>query len=168
MKKIAMLSLLSAFLLVFAGHAETLPDQHQHPSCSYCGMDRVKFAQSRMLVEYEDGSAVGTCSIHCMAVEFANAIDKMPARLLVADYNSRQLIDAQSAVWVIGGDQRGVMTARPKWAFSEQPAAEAFIAAHGGSLATFEQAMKFSYEDMYEDTTRIRKMRAMKKHKKMN
>ena len=154
------LSLISVFAL--AGKHD---DQIAHVACSYCGMDRTKFAQSRMLVEYEDGGEVGTCSIHCMALEFANAIDRMPKRLLVGDFNSRELIDAEKAVWVLGGDKRGVMTSRAKWAFSEQSAAKAFIAEHGGVITGFDQAMKASYEDMYQDTQRIRKMRAMKKMK---
>ena len=140
-------------------------DQVAHISCSYCGMDRTKFAHSRMLVEYEDGGEVGTCSIHCMALEFANAIDRMPKRLFVADYLSGELLIAEQAVWVLGGDKRGVMTSRAKWAFKQQSDADAFIVGHGGTIASFDQAMKSSYEDMYQDTKRIRKMRAIKKMK---
>jgi len=140
-------------------------DQITHVACNYCGMDRTKFAQSRMLVEYEDGGEVGTCSIHCMALEFANAIDRVPKHLLVGDFNSRELIDAEKAIWVLGGDKRGVMTSRAKWAFANQSDADAFIADHGGLIADFDQAMKASYVDMYQDTKRIRKMRAMKKKK---
>jgi hypothetical protein len=32
-------------------------------------MDRVAFAHGRMLIEYADGTSVGTCSIHCTVVE---------------------------------------------------------------------------------------------------
>jgi nitrous oxide reductase accessory protein NosL len=140
-------------------------DQVDHISCSYCGMDRTKFGHSRMLVEYQDGGEVGTCSIHCMTLEFANAIDRMPKNLFVADYLSGKLLMAEQAVWVLGGDKRGVMTSRAKWAFKQQADADAFIAAHGGTIANFDQAMKSSYEDMYQDTKRIRKMSAMKKMK---
>ncbi len=77
-----------------------------------------------MLVKYEDGGEVGTCSLHCMALEFANAIDRVPAQLLVADYASGQLIAADEAVWVLGGDRAGVMTMRAKWAFARKTAAE--------------------------------------------
>ena len=118
-----------------------------------------------MLVEYADGGGVGTCSIHCMALEFANAIDRMPKHLFVADYLSGELLMAEQAIWVLGGDKWGVMTSRAKWAFKQQSDADAFIAGHGGAIANFDQAMKSSYEDMYQDTKRIRKMRAMKKMK---
>ncbi|MDA3903346.1 MAG: nitrous oxide reductase accessory protein NosL [Desulfuromusa sp.] len=164
-KMLAILLICGLSLTAVIASAAQHDDQAAHVACSYCGMDRVKFAQSRMLVEYEDGGEVGTCSIHCMALEFANAIDRMPKHLLVGDFNSRELIDAEKAVWVLGGDKQGVMTSRAKWAFFEQADAEAFIVKHGGDIVSFDQAMKASYEDMYQDTKRIRKMRAMKKMK---
>ena len=162
------LALLLIFVLGLTGTlalAAQHSDQIAHVACSYCGMDRTKFGHSRMLVEYEDGGEVGTCSIHCMALEFANAIDRTPKQILVGDYTSQELIDAENAVWILGGDQQGVMTSRAKWAFSDRAAADTFIKNHGGEIVNFDQAMKASYEDMYQDTRRIRKMRAMKKMK---
>jgi len=41
-------------------------------------MDREKFAHSRVFVQYDDGSVLGTCSIHCAAVDQAVRIDKSP------------------------------------------------------------------------------------------
>jgi len=136
-------------------------------SCRYCGMDRAKFAHSRMLIEYEDGTSVGTCSIHCLAVELANSIDKSPKAIRVGDYNSRKLIDAETAYWVIGGSKTGVMSSRAKWAFEKKTDAEAFNTANGGSLATFEDALKAAYEDLYRDTRMIREKRKMMHMKKM-
>lgn len=143
-------------------------DQVDHPSCSYCGMHRVKFAHSRMLIEYDKGAAVGTCSIHCTAVEFANAIDRMPKAILVGDLNTKQLIDAEQAIWVLGGKRQGVMTKRAKWAFADKAAAEAFIAKQGGEIVDFDRAMTAAYEDMYKDTKMIRAKRAAKKKKMMH
>ena len=166
MKKL--LAVLLVFILSLTSVITFAAQQHDqiaHVACSYCGMDRTKFGHSRMLVEYQDGGEVGTCSIHCMALEFANAIDRMPKQILVGDYISQELIDANKAVWVLGGDRQGVMTSRAKWAFSDQAAAETFIKNHDGEIVDFDQAMKASYEDMYRDTQRIRKMRAMKKKK---
>ena len=163
MKKIAALLVVSLAVISFDGAlAAQYKDQLDHPSCTYCGMDREKFSHSRMLIEYVGAGSVGTCSIHCMALEFASAIDRIPRKLLVADYDSHDLIEANRAVWVIGGDRPGVMTARPKWAFADRGAAEAFIIAHGGEIASFEQAMSAAYEDMYQDVLRIRKMKTMK------
>lgn len=140
-------------------------DIAQSPSCRYCGMDREKFGHSRMLIAYEDGSSVATCSLHCAAVELAITIDKVPAAVRVADYDSRELIDAETAVWVLGGVKKGVMTGQAKWAFATRAAAERFVKENGGALAGFEEAIKASYEGMYQDTKMIRENRKMRRHR---
>ena len=161
-----MLTSLFLFITV-AAYAETMQDVQVHKNCKYCGMDREKFAYSRMLVEYSDGSSVGLCSIHCTAVELAQAFDQQPQAIMVADYNNKNLIDAEKAYWVIGGKKPGVMTKTAKWAFADRKDAEAFIKENGGKLANFDDAMQVTYEDMYKDTKMIRdkraKMKAMKK-----
>jgi nitrous oxide reductase accessory protein NosL len=134
-------------------------------SCKYCGMDRTKFAHSRMTVDYDDGSAAGTCSIHCLAVELANNIDKGPKAIKVGDYGTKKLIDAETATWVIGGEKQGVMSSRAKWAFANKADAEAFSKENKGKLGTFDDAIKAAYEDMYQDTRMIRERRKMKKMK---
>ncbi len=159
------MSLMIVFVLFLPVWAQTFPDQQDHNVCQFCGMDRVKFGHSRMLVRYQDGGEVGTCSLHCMALEYGGSISRIPVALMVADYASGELIDAQKASWVLGGDRPGVMTARAKWAFSSPQDAEQFIAQHGGELIDFDAALKASYEDMYADVQRIRKMRAMKMKK---
>ncbi len=57
-----------------------------------------KFARSRMVVECEDGSGVGTCSLRCTAVELAVGIDRVPRSIAVGDHDTRELIDAEKAV----------------------------------------------------------------------
>ena len=52
-----------------------------------------------------------------------------------------------------------------KWAFEKKTDAEKFIKGNGGKLATFDQVMKASYEDMYADTKMIREKRKMMKMK---
>jgi len=119
--------------------------------CKYCGMDRNKFSHSRMLITYADGSSIGTCSINCTVVDkFANR-DKKVGSYQVGDYNSRKLIDAKSAVWVIGGRKSGVMTAVAKWAFSDKKSANAFIKANGGKLATFDDAVKATERELVDE-----------------
>ena len=149
--------------LLFIGiHAFAQQDVDKHGSCKYCGMDRKMFAHSRMLLIYEDGSELGTCSLHCVAVDLALNIDKMPKTILVADFNTKVLIDAEKAVYVIGGEKPGVMSKRAKWAFEKKEDAEAFIKANKGALADFEAAIKASYEDMYADAQMIREKRKAK------
>jgi len=155
--------LLTGFGLVFAQD----DDITKHPACPYCGMDRAKFAHTRMLIEYEKGTPLGTCSIHCAAVDMAFMIDRSPVTMWVGDYNTKKLIDAEKAYWVIGGDKMGVMTQRAKWAFEDKKDAEAFISAHGGKLASFEEAIEATYADMYKDNKMIREKRKMMREKKM-
>jgi nitrous oxide reductase accessory protein NosL len=104
-------------------------------------MDRVAFAHGRMLIEYADGTSVGTCSIHCTAVEMKMSKVKKIASIKVADYQTEKLIDAKAATWVVGGDQQGIMTTLPKWAFSKKEHAEKFIKAHGGRITGFDEAL---------------------------
>jgi nitrous oxide reductase accessory protein NosL len=156
------------FLAGMLALAEAQEDVQKHSSCKYCGMNRQQFAHSRIFIEYDDATTVGTCSIHCAAVDLAINIDKTPKTIQVGDYSSKALIDAEKAFWVIGGSKMGVMTKRAKWAFEKKEDAEKFIKENGGENATFDIAMKAAYEDMYADTKMIRERRKMRKmeHKK--
>jgi len=156
---------LAIAILFISTFAFAQQDVDKHASCKYCGMDRKMFAHSRMLLVYEEGSELGTCSLHCVAVDMALNIDKTPKIIQVADFNTKNLIDAEKAVWVIGGEKPGVMSKRAKWAFEKKADAEAFIQANKGTLADFEGAIKASYEDMYADTQMIRERRKAKRMK---
>ena len=156
MRKTLILFIALVCVLSVTATALAQDDVKKYPSCKYCGMDREKFAHSRMLIEYTDGTVVGTCSIHCAAVDLALNIDKTPKAVLVGDYNTKALIDAEKATWVLGGSKMGVMTRNAKWAFLQKGDAEKFIGQNGGKPATYDDAMKASYEDMYADTKMIR------------
>jgi copper chaperone NosL len=154
-----------AFLLTgFSAFAQTTEDIKKHPTCKYCGMDRDKFNYSRMLTTYNDDSEFASCSIHCAAIDLAASMGKAPKALLVADYNTKKLIDAEKATWVIGGKKPGVMTKLAKWAFEKPEDAMAFVKENEGKVANFDDAMRSTYEDMYADTKMIRTKKAeMKK-----
>ncbi|MRR36998.1 NosL family protein, partial [bacterium] len=51
---------------------------------------------------------------------------------------------------------------RAKWAFESRADAEAFIKENGGKPASFDEAIKAAYEDMYADTKMIREKRKMR------
>jgi len=149
MKKSLLVVILLSGVLLAAGRTTAFAqdDIAEHRSCENCGMDRKAYGFSRMLIQYEDGSAVGVCSLHCAVVK----LDANPGRkvksLLVADRDSRTLINAEQAIWVMGGKKRGVMTQRPKWAFGSKDGAEAFIKAYGGKLATWAEALAAAREE---------------------
>jgi len=142
---------LAAAVVATGGVSASQDDLPLHRECRYCGMDRQAYGFSRLLVRYQDGGEAGTCSLRCTLVE----LDANPARpvkaVLTADRDTRELVDAASATWVIGGGKRGVMTARAKWAFATRAGAEAFVKAHGGALATFEEARAAAREDLAKD-----------------
>jgi len=161
----------------FAGHGEPCPmmekgaqpaagaDVKNATDCKYCGMNLEKYAFSRIVIDYDDGTSVGLCSVRCAAVDLANNLDKAPKSIKVGDYGTKQLVDAEKAVWVMGGSKQGVMTKQAKWAFAKKEDAEKFIKENGGKLATFDEAMKAAYDDMYQDTKMIREKRKMMRMK---
>ena len=102
---ISMLLVLSLGTICLASTKVEAPD-----ACKQCGMNRTMFAQSRMIVSYTDGSSAGTCSLNCVVTDLKAAKGKKVKAFKVADYNSKKLIDAKSATWVIGGSKPGVMT----------------------------------------------------------
>lgn len=164
-KSILWMGLAGAMIFSLAGILFAWTDVEKHKSCAYCGMDREKFAQSRMLIAYSDGSETPLCSLHCAAVDLAVSLDKTPKAIQVADFGTKELINSEQAFWVVGGSNQGVMTKRAKWAFSDKPKAEAFAKEKGGQITSFDDAMKAAYEDMYADTKMIRERRRMAKMK---
>jgi copper chaperone NosL len=162
-KSFLIIGLFLSVLLLIGGMLFAQEDIQKHQSCGYCGMNRGEYAHSRMLITYDDGTEVGTCSIHCSATDLGINLDKTPTSIQVGDYKTKKLIDAEKAVWVIGGEKPGVMSKRAKWAFEQEADAGDFIKTNGGILATFDEAIKAAYEDTYADTKMIRDRRKMKK-----
>ena len=80
MKKVSkilfLVFILSLYLLITAAGAMAKEDISEFPSCGYCGMDRAKFAHSRVYMPYKDGATAGHCSLHCAAIEMIVKLDK--------------------------------------------------------------------------------------------
>ena len=140
--------------LVLVGMAEMIvlaqDDIDAHRSCASCGMDRKAFGYSRMLLQYEDGAMVGTCSLHCAVVELDANQGRTVKSLLVADRDSRVLIDVERAIWVMGGGKRGVMSQLPTWAFQSKAGADAFMKANGGKIVTWAEAFAAAREELVQ------------------
>ena len=143
----AVVCLFTAALISFACASGTVEGPQR---CVSCGMDRTMFAQSRMVVSYSDGSSAATCSIHCAVEAIRKSGAKKVAALKVADYRSKELIDAKSAIWVVGGKPSGVMTSPAKWAFASSEGAQQFIKENGGSIASFEQVVQAVQQEVEE------------------
>ncbi|MDY0039609.1 MAG: nitrous oxide reductase accessory protein NosL [Desulforhabdus sp.] len=134
--------------------------------CQYCGMERADYGHSWVIIEHEDGTECGLCSVHCAAIDMALHTDKPVKKITVGDYNTKKQIDAEKAYWIIGGDLPGVMTARAKWAFESRAEADSFMSKYGGKPANFDAVMKASFDDMYADTLMIQKKKQQMKMKK--
>ena len=117
-------------------------------TCPICGMDLADAPKSRMLVVFTDGTTVEACSLHCAVWEMQQNKDKQVKSIMVADYATKEVIDARTATWVIGGDQIGVMNDVPKWAFARGEDAQNFVKEHGGTVATFDEAMKAAADEI--------------------
>lgn len=126
-------------------------DIDAHRDCANCGMDRKAYGFSRMLIQFEDGTEVGVCSLHCALIEIDAHQGLKVKALLVADRNTRTLVDAEKAVWVLGGKKNGVMTKHAKWAFSSQDAADKFIASYGGKIVSWDEALAAAREDLAKE-----------------
>jgi nitrous oxide reductase accessory protein NosL len=111
-------------------------------------MDRTIFAHSRMVVTYSDGSSSGTCSINCIVTDMKASKDKKVKSFQVGDYTTKKMTDAKTATWVIGGKKKGVMTIVAKWAFADKKGAEAFIKENGGKMATFDEVLKATENEL--------------------
>lgn len=135
--------LLYAAVAVAAGS-----DVETHRECAYCGMDRKAYGYSRVLVQYQDGTEAGVCSLHCAVVELDANPGKAVKAIRVADRDTRELVDAEAATWVMGGGKRPVMAARAKWAFATPAGAEAFVRAHGGEIVPWSRALAAAREDV--------------------
>jgi len=158
MKKIgALLALVALALAAPAAAAEK--DVEMIPSCHLCGMDRAKFASTRMYVEYADGSVIGTCSVHCAAVELSQSFGKAISFIQVADAKSGRLLDVEKASWVLGADVPGVMAKKSRVAFAESADAEAFQKEKGGEIHDWTAAINSTYADMWADTQMLRARR---------
>ena len=146
-------------------------DIDKYPKCPYCGMDRKQFHHSRMLVQYSDDLADGTCSLHCAAISLSLNVDREPKAVWVGDNAAaaevKPLVEVDKAIFLVGSRIPGVMTANSKVAYGTEEAAKAAQAANGGELAKFDQALLAAYTDMSKDVSRIRKNRAERPRKMM-
>jgi copper chaperone NosL len=139
----------------------------KYPRCVHCGMNRTMWHHSRHLVHYNDGLAVGTCSIRCLAVNLSLNIDRGVKQIWAADFSDKKnkpvkMVDADEAVYLIGSRLKGTMTMNSKMAFGTHDLAQQAMAEHGGTTASFDAALETAFDDMAKDTIMIRKRRAKK------
>jgi copper chaperone NosL len=143
----------------------------KYAKCPYCGMDRKEHHRTRMLVQYSDDLADGTCSIHCLALSLGVNVDREPKAIWGPDFAAttepRPLLSVDTLTYLIGADMKHVMTRKSKHSFASLDVAKDFQAKHGGTLGDFNEAIKQSYLGMAEDVAQIRKNREERRKKMM-
>ncbi len=124
--------------------------------CPLCSMNLKMFWKTNHWLTFADGKEVGYCSIHC-----ASIVHKKKGREIkgwkAVDYDSKKLIDARKAFFLIGSDLPGTMTATSKLAFASREVAERYQKKHGGSVGTFEDALKRAVADLGPDKSMLTK-----------
>ena len=152
---------------------KTAPDPHpledelkKYPKCPHCGMDRTMWNHSRHLVHYDDDLAVGTCSLHCLAISLSINLDRGIKAIYAADFGAegrpRPMINVDDATYLIGSGLGGTMTGKSKMAFGVADKAKAAQDKQGGELGSFDDALKAAYLSMADDTIMIRRRRIEK------
>jgi hypothetical protein len=105
-----------------------------------CGMD-TSASKGRFLIDFEDGSSIDACSGRC-AISLSRKQAAPIYQVQVYGYDSGELLDGESAIYVLGCDKvpEGSM-GPPVVAFSTEEAAEAFVADHGGHSCDLDEVM---------------------------
>ncbi len=138
-------SAMTICLLLLPSSAALADEGHKRESCRVCGMYIDQYEKtSAELVFKEDkhgGRKEYTCGVACMLreVEEAGGVSSFSS-VKVHDWISGELVDAQSATYVVGS--KVIPDMIPNYiAFSSREEAKAFAARQGGELMTFDAAM---------------------------
>lgn len=153
MKKIFViftLAIMSSLIFVYAVQAE------EQKYCPLCSMNLKMFWRTTHWFTFSDGTRTGYCSIHCASTVYQKRALEID-RWEVADYDSKKLIDARKAHFLIGSDLPGTMTPVSKLAFASLDVAKRYQKKHGGTIGTSENALKRALEDRGEDMAMIKK-----------
>ncbi len=138
-KKLILLVSLSLALFAFD---KNLPDGKimGTASCPVCSMHIKKFYKTSHAVVYNDGKKEHFCSITCLAKTMKNRKDIKT--IYVADASNGKLINAKSAIYVIGSKVPSTMGGSSRLAFASQSSADTFQKKYGGKIGNFSMALE--------------------------
>jgi hypothetical protein len=127
--------------------------------CPLCSMNLKMFWKTSHWLTFSNGERVGYCSIHCASKVYQERPTKID-RWEVVDFDSKSLIDARKAHFLIGSDLPGTMTPVSKLAFASREVVEKYQKAHGGTIGTLDDAIKQAVEGRGDDMAMIKKKKA--------
>lgn len=152
MKRTIVLAVVGVASLVGGYAAFGEADIRNYPECHTCGASRKECNHGRMIVEYADGTKRAECGLHCAADNLLTQPSRQPKRFRVADYDSKRLIDADKAQWVVYDNRNQCRGSTAELAFADGYAADRFVARYGGKRTNFDGALKIAY---YEAAARL-------------
>jgi hypothetical protein len=144
------LILVSALFFFTMVHAE------EQKYCPLCSMNLKMFWKTTHWLTFADGTRSGYCSIHCASIVYQKRAANID-RWEVADYDTKELINAHKAHFLIGSDLPGTMTPVSKLAFASLDVAKKYQKEHGGTISTFDDALRRAIEGRGEDMAMIKK-----------
>lgn len=109
--------------------------------CSVCGMWIDLYMKTRHVVTLVDGASESFCSITCAAKYVREHKDSV-RMIQAADFETKELLEAQKAFYLEGSDIPGVMSNTSRIAFSSRERADRFRRTHGGRILSFQDALK--------------------------
>ena len=118
----------------------------ERESCVVCGMYLDLYARTRYVLTFDDGTIQSTCSLACAAQAIEKGGHKV-RDVKVADCLTGDLIDARKAVYLEGSDIPGVMSYTSRLAFTSREKALSFQKKHGGTLISFDEALRNQLSD---------------------
>lgn len=160
MRKRSLLTImaLSLSLCLFVG-AQAGAQAEEQKYCPLCSMNLKMFWRTNHWLTFSDGTRTGYCSLHCAALVYKQRAPEIDCWEVV-DYQTKTLIDAHTAHFLIGSDLSGTMTAVSKLAFASLDVARNYQKDHGGTIGTFDDALKRTLEGLGEDMAMIKKKMA--------
>lgn len=129
----------AVFLLLFYALTSLGADTRRR-ECAVCGMWIDQYEHTRHVVILHDGNTEYFCSIAC-ASKYIEVNGREIQKIKVADFITRELIEADYAFYLVDSDIPGVMSYISRIAFATSKSAEEFREIHGGKIITFEQAL---------------------------
>jgi hypothetical protein len=127
--------------------------------CHLCSMNLKMFWKTTHWLTFSDGTRTGYCSIHCASKVYQNRSTDID-RWEVADYDTKKLIDAHKAYFLIGSELNGTMTPVSKLAFASLDVAKKYQKEHSGTIGTLDNALKRALDGRGEDMAMIKKKKS--------
>ena len=115
--------------------------------CPNCGMMVNLYARTRHSFTLDSEKYI-TCSIHCLADMITKSGHQATDINTALYLDPIKMIPAEDALYVIGSDAPGTMTAHSKIGFADPKKAKTFVDRHGGRIADLPHALALAVAEL--------------------